>query len=222
MSAARKAALAVRSGESKYGTPVDVLDADLVQFFTDSGFMVAVLPNDVRAATTILEDVAVLVLAGGPEPVRRAEQKAQGRRQVTEVALLDTAIEHGIPVLGICRGMQVVNCHFGGTLKALLPGHGHAGTEHLVQFRPSRLATMLARHSPFAVNSYHDNAVATVGPDMRVAAMSDDGEIEAIEHTSLDVYGVMWHPERPLRSHAIARTHEDLPTHVSNPLKVAS
>ncbi len=219
MSAARKAALAVRTGESKYGTPVDVSDADLVQFFTDSGFVVAILPNEVRAATVILEGAAILVLAGGPEPVRRPGHRAEGRRQVTEVALLDLAIARGIPVLGICRGMQVINCHFDGTLKALPPGHGHAGTEHLVQLRPSRLATVLATHSPFAVNSYHDNSVATLGPDMQVAAMSDDGEIEAIEHASLHVYGVMWHPERPLGGNALAHAQKDLPIHVSNRLE---
>lgn len=222
MSAARKAALAVRSEESKYGTPVDVLDADLVRFVSDSGFVVAVLPNEVRAATAILEDADLLLLAGGPEPVCQPEHEPKGRRQVAEAALLRAAITRGIPVLGICRGMQVVSCYFGGTLKALPPGHGHAGTEHLVEMRPSRLATVLATDSTVAVNSYHDNAVATVGREMHVAAMSNDGEIEAIEHTFLEVYGVMWHPERPLGDHALADARRDPPMHANNPLVVAA
>ncbi len=198
MSTTLKVALAVRTGESEYGTPVDIFDADLVRFISDAGFVVAVLPNEVSAVGPILEDADLVVLTGGSEPVRPAGHAPTGRRQIAEAVTLNAAIAGSIPLLGICRGMQVLNCHFGGTLKALPPGHRHAGTEHMVALWPSRLATALATNPPLTVNSYHDNAVASVGTDMRVAAMSEDGEIEAIEHMSLDVYGVMWHPERLL------------------------
>ena len=222
MSAALKAALSVRSGQNRHGMPVDVFDADLVQFVSDSGFVVAVVPNEVRVATAILEGAELLVLAGGPEAVRHPGQAAQGRRQATEAALLDMAIARGIPVLGICRGMQVINCHFGGMLKALTQDHTHAGTEHVVRFRPSWLATTLAVDSPPVVNSYHDIGIATTAPDMRVVAIADDGEIEAIEHSSLDVCGVMWHPERPMSDSVFARAHRNLLLHLSGQLRLSA
>ncbi len=103
-------------------------------------------------------------------------------RDLTESWLLDHASQHKRPLLGICRGMQMM-AHWAGV--DLCPVKGHVRTRH-------RLSGEVAGE----VNSYHGFALATCPLDFEVLARSEDGEIEAIRHQSLPWEGWMWHPER--------------------------
>jgi len=108
-------------------------------------------------------------------------------RDSTESYLLSWAVSGGIPVLGICRGMQMLAVWAGITLGRK---EGHAGTCH------SLLASDINEEWPSEVNSYH-NWVVPVCPDgFLVTARSEDGTIEAIKHAELSFEGWMWHPER--------------------------
>jgi gamma-glutamyl-gamma-aminobutyrate hydrolase PuuD len=217
-----KVAISVRTGEDEYGTPVDVVASDMIQFVVDSGCVPCVVPNSTAAAAALVDDVDLVLLSGGREAVLPERNRPRNRRQATEDVLLATAVDRGIPVLGICRGMQVLNSHFGGTLKTFAPDHGHVGKLHLVHVRPSRLANALAAGNVLRVNSYHDDGIATVGRGLRVVATSSDGEVEAIEHTELDVSGVMWHPERKTRDSGFERAHQHLLVRLTRPMAAAS
>jgi len=98
-------------------------------------------------------------------------------------------MEHGWPVIGVCRGMQALNVFHGGHLAALA---GHAGTRHaLTQASPG------AFEFDREVNSYHDVGIpaAAVAPGLRILATAD-GHAEALLHERIRHLGIMWHPER--------------------------
>lgn len=146
---------------------------------------------------------ALLLPGGGDlEPWRYGQNNTASRnldptRDAAELDLLDRYLTAGRPVLGICRGMQVLNVFFGGTLLQDLPAHSQIqGRDrfHLVRTLPSRLARLYPSLS--IVNSAHHQAVDRPGHGLRIVQYAPDGIPEALEHQRLSVWGVQWHPER--------------------------
>ena len=118
-----------------------------------------------------------------------------------EFAVIDAFLAAGKPILGICRGHQILNVALGGTLIQHLPtADDHAWTEQGDRAHPvtSEEGTFLRElyGSRFSVNSAHHQAVETVGRGLIVDQYSDDGVIEALRHGTLPVFSVQWHPER--------------------------
>lgn len=174
------------------GETRDALDQRLVDFLLAGGFLPVAVPNTlyrVDALHNWLGSLApqAIVLSGGNDI---GEQAA---RDMTEGQLLDHAQAHHLPVLGLCRGMQMIGHWAGGRLK---PVTGHVRTRH-------RLSGQIVAE----VNSYHGFALADCPDDFNVLARSEDNEIEAIRHRSLPWEGWMWHPEREpvFAAHDIAR-----------------
>ena len=122
-----------------------------------------------------------------------------------QLAVVRRAVRLGTPLLGICRGHQVINVALGGTLVQHLDDEAglHRGTGSVEQLMTdhdvdlvagTRLREALVRSSAL-VRSAHHQAVGLLGEGLRVAARSRDGEVEAIEHVTAPVTGVQWHPE---------------------------
>ena len=113
-----------------------------------------------------------------------------------EFALLDAFLRQGRPVFGICRGVQLLNVYFGGTLRQQVPGHAD-GARHTVHAVPgSRIEALCG--AAFETNSWHHQAADALAPGLRCTASSPDGLAEALEHEAFPVFGVQWHPERML------------------------
>jgi putative glutamine amidotransferase len=136
---------------------------------------------------------AIGTMSGRPAAVVEAAADVAPERDVTETALLRAAIEHGWPVLGVCRGMQVLNVFHGGRLA---PVSGHAGTRHPLSLSPAPAAPQTLSFDR-EVNSFHDCGIGVdgVGPGLRVLATAV-GSVEAVAHERLPHLGIMWHPER--------------------------
>ena len=120
-----------------------------------------------------------------------------------QLTVLDRFVKAGKPVLGTCRGHQIINVYFGGTLIQHLPQsprHRRDPGASTDKAHPTRAAegSFLAQlyGTDFTVNSAHHQAVEIPGKDIEVVQWSDDGVVEAFHHTKLPVYGVQWHPER--------------------------
>lgn len=173
---------------------------------------VVLMRTDDRAAIArTLGKIDMLLLCGGEdvETARYGEVRAESRlpnltRDAWEWALLDEAVKRNLPVVGICRGEQVINVYFGGSLhqdlytdlpKSIVHGEKKKYVKHGVTFEPdSRFGKILGeREHVFA--SWHHQGVKRLAPGFRIAARAPDGFVEAIEAIDRPVAGVQFHPE---------------------------
>ncbi len=123
-------------------------------------------------------------------------------RDEAELALADAFVKAGKPVLGICRGCQLLNIYFGGTIIQDLPNAtDHRTTKerrivHNIKAKKGSIAEKLYGVE-FPVNSYHHQAVKKLGEGLRIVmTCADDGVIEGFCHKTLPVLAVQWHPEK--------------------------
>jgi putative glutamine amidotransferase len=204
------------SEQARWGAwhlPATLLPQNYADKVAAAGGAPVLLPpvSGIEAAVSGLD---ALIISGGPDidPARYGEQAGpqttviRPARDAAEVALLGAALGSGVPVLGICRGLQVMNVALGGTLIQHLPdavGHaGHSPTpgtmaEHKVTIGagPSRLATTLGAGT-ISVPTHHHQGIARLADKLTATAWAEDGTIEAIElDGAAFVVGVQWHPE---------------------------
>jgi putative glutamine amidotransferase len=168
-----------------------------------------------EAIAALLDRVDGICLPGGPDlqPSAYGEEPhpqlgpTEPRVDAVELALVRAADRRNLPILGICRGMQLLNVARGGTLHQHLPDvvgeqlehrqseHGSVITHRVDTAPHSRLRSILGGPS-LQVNSFHHQAVRTLGDDLSATAWAEDGTIEAIEDPGERlVLGVQWHAE---------------------------
>ncbi|WP_037887153.1 gamma-glutamyl-gamma-aminobutyrate hydrolase family protein [Streptomyces sp. NRRL S-87] len=172
------------------------------------GTAVLLPPDDPERAAELLTRLDGLVVAGGPDidPARYGAERdprtgaPNPARDTWELALIRAALEDGgIPLLGICRGMQALNVALGGTLVQHIDGHvkapGVMCDHRVAPVAGTRYGTLAPE--PTDVPTYHHQAVETLGRGLVVSAWADDGTVEAVELPGEQwVLGVQWHPER--------------------------
>ncbi|MFE5397051.1 gamma-glutamyl-gamma-aminobutyrate hydrolase family protein [Streptomyces sp. NPDC056568] len=185
-----------------------LLPAGYPRLVQRAGGLAVMLPPDApeRAAATVARLDAV-VIAGGPdvEPVRYGAERdprtgpPARARDTWELALIEAALEAGVPLLGVCRGMQLLNVALGGTLVQHIEGHAEAAGVfggHPVTPVPGTLYAGVVPEEVF-VPTYHHQAVDRIGTGLVPSAHAADGTVEALELPSGRgwVLGVQWHPE---------------------------
>jgi len=193
--------------------PADLLPTSYARAIETAGGVPVLLPPSApELALDAMDGVHGLLLAGGADvaPERygapRDEQTGPPRtdRDEWELALVQAALARDMPVLAICRGMQVLNVALGGELTQHLPDEVGTGLHcptvgrhgrHSVEVAPgSRLAAIIGPRSETA--TYHHQAVRTLGDGLSPTAWAEDGVVEAVELADRTwVHGVQWHPE---------------------------
>ncbi|WP_037356562.1 gamma-glutamyl-gamma-aminobutyrate hydrolase family protein [Amycolatopsis orientalis] len=211
----------IAGADARYGDRcADSFMADFATRIAAAGGLPVHLSYDTDAAG-VCEWLSAVVVTGGQDVhpaywggdtsvVRDIDPRADpmvhdAERDEYELALVRAALERRIPVLAVCRGLQVLNVALGGTLIADLPAGpvAHLSAEaaptdgtadHVVTFAPGSTAASLFGGSA-RTNSWHHQAVDRCGAGLVVTGRASDGVVEAVELPGAPVLGVQWHPE---------------------------
>lgn len=148
----------------------------------------------------------------GEEPIPSLGEVSPGRDDY-EINLVLAALNRGLPILGICRGIQVVNVALGGTLYQDLSGlagilqHYQNSRRqvagHKVRIKRDSLLYRTIGLEDLRTNSFHHQAVKAVAPGLKISAQTSDGTVEVIESEAKALLAVQWHPESMIRSQPI-------------------
>ncbi|BBC37875.1 Class I glutamine amidotransferase [Streptomyces graminofaciens] len=184
-----------------------LLPAGYPRLVQAAGGLAAMLPpDDPSYAAEAVARLDGLVIAGGPDvdPSRYGAERSPRtgppapERDAWELALIRAALDADLPLLGICRGMQLLNVALGGTLIQHIDDHvtqvGVFGRHPVKPVPGTRYAEIAAEET--AVPTYHHQAVDRLGEGLLASAYAEDGTVEAIELNGRRwVLGVQWHPE---------------------------
>tara|TARA_B100001093_G_scaffold520394_1_gene615407 strand:- start:5284 stop:5916 length:633 start_codon:yes stop_codon:yes gene_type:complete len=180
------------SNIDKYNERRDCIDQKWIELLITCGLNPILIPNNLAYVENLIEakNLSGLILTGGND-LENIGGDAIERDQV-ENFLLKHCIDNKIPVLGVCRGMQLIQNFF--NIK-LTPVTNHVDIYHKL------FVSKKSKHYSFInkltlVNSYHNFGTLSSKPPLNTAATSEDGVVMAVEHYELPIFGHMWHPER--------------------------
>lgn len=207
----RMSAASVAGGTGLAHQDIDMYFSDYAQSISSAGGVPVQLTRDADVVD-LVQLIDGLVLSGGAdidpsrygaEPHPRLGETDAGRDEF-ELALIHAARAKGIPILGICRGAQLVNVAFGGSLHQhvdISEGVGHPNwlepgntIAHDVSCSPGSVIANLVGER-VGVNSLHHQTLDRIGEGLIVTARADDGVVEAVESLSEPILAVQWHPE---------------------------
>jgi len=206
-----------RAKTGVWDVPAAFLPKVYFEAVTRAGGIAVLLPPqpvDAAVADRVLDSLDGLIITGGKDvdPARYGQEphattdEPRPDRDAWEDALLTAAIERGLPFLGICRGLQVLNVSLGGTLHQHLPdvigstrynaGYGRFSENAVEVHAGTVTGDLLDDAAALAVHSYHHQAVDELADGLVVSARSDDGTIQAVELAAVPFgVAVQWHPE---------------------------
>ena len=181
----------------KYNEKRDAISHDWVKFLEISNVFPIFIPNTLKDTKHFLKTMNLdgIILSGGDNKGDDIE------RDDTEKKIIELAIKEKIPILGICRGMQVLNDFFGGSV-LLSNNCEHVAKHHEIKLIDTNMKEIFQTEK-IKVNSFHNNLIKkeTLGHDLCIFSISEnDNTIEGFYHKNLPIVGVMWHPEREQNS----------------------
>ena len=187
----------MRETQNVYGDPIDSLEQSYSSFWHKAlNTTLIPLANTLSLKELSFDNIDLIILSGGGSvpnkyllnaKEKRIEQK---NRDLLEADLLEFALLNKIPVIGICRGMQYINCLLGGLVSNLIVSHS-TGVDH-------EIVTEIGE--AYTINSFHNDGVLIANLSNELLSIAVDKKnqslVEAFRHKSEKVLGIQWHPER--------------------------
>jgi len=176
----------------KFDERRDAISHDWIDFLQKLEILPIIIPNKLKDVDEYISTLNLdgIILSGGDNIGEFPE------RDKTEIRIIDYSTKNNIPILGVCRGMQLINEFFNGkNIKS--DNLNHVGKYHNVKVKNSNFKDMLGEE--LEVNSFHNNLIKKedVGQELEIFAESEeDSTIEGYFHKRYPIIGVMWHPER--------------------------
>jgi len=170
----------------------DSLSQEWVPLLEKLSFQPVLIPNNLSNIPDFITemDINSIILSGGDDIGKHP------LRDKTEKQIIEFAIKSRLPIFGVCRGMQILNNYFNGSLTH--NSRNHVGKRHLLALINKKFVENLGMDS-IDVNSFHNNIIneKDLGSDLNAFAIfEEDKTIEGFFHNDLPIVGVMWHPER--------------------------
>ena len=187
----------------------DCLSHDWWELLSRLGVTPVLIPNRLPSPAHFLNSTGIthLLLSSGNnlQPLPRETVNFGDfypQRDQIEMELLSIAQKKGIPVFGVCRGLQMVNRFFGGGISRNLSERLGKPKPHVTNSHPVNILTPEMKQllgPTLDVNSYHDQGIIRdqAASALEVFALSEDDIVEGAYHPDLPILGIMWHPERP-------------------------
>ena len=208
------------SSENMVSKSINRLDYPYINAITESKGIPIIIPilKNYDHIERYLDIVDGIVFTGGEdlspllfneEPIRKLGDVDMDR-DLTEMYLFEKAYERGIPILGICRGAQLINIALGGSVYQDIYsqidhviGHSYPNNlqngHHTISIEKDSLMFQIFNKEKLVVNSWHHQSINKLGRNLKITATTTDGIVEAIESTNEKfVLGLQWHPESML------------------------
>ena len=164
------------------------IDSNWVRIVSNMGLIPVLMPFGGDSAQSLLERINpdAIILTGGNDILQEGPSYCE-ERNIFELDLLHALSKTAKPVIGICRGMQIMNLYGGGTVS---PIHNHVAKDHSVTWKENL----------WTVNSFHNDGIPkdNLSNSFIIDALDEQGNVEAFHHKNLPWTGVMWHPERTI------------------------
>jgi|SRR3989338_779743 len=169
-------AVSQRSLTDTHSLSYDALELSWYDFLEACSLAPLLIPNHITQADYLINTIQVkgILLTGGNN---------QPLRDLLEKSLIEYGILHHLPIMGVCHGMQIIQSYFHVSLR---PVSNHIATEQ----------SIFIHGREKIVNSYHTIGTEETVPELEVWARAEDNVVKAIQHVSLPIIGIMWHPER--------------------------
>lgn len=166
-----------------YGERRDALDQNWAQFLMECGYVTIPCTNNIYVTMELLKniDISGIILTGGNDLSKYGGNSPE--RDNLEKYLIKYAIDKNIPLIGVCRGMQIIMDNLG---IELIEIDNHVNKNHILEYRGNNIE----------VNSFHRYGAIKSNNHIVVECISNDGVFEKIRHKTYNIHGIMWHPER--------------------------
>ena len=174
-----------------YDTYIDFIDHHWLNFFNKKKIDFTLIPNKEKLALEKIKNskkIDLIIIPGGSDLFKK--DKISKIRLNLEKLLIKYSIKKKIPLLGVCRGMQVINYYYGGKLNKV---KNHMKIKSKIYLKDS-----LFKKKIMKVKCYHTFGInkSNLGKNLKIKAVDNKSNIEMFEHKQKNIIGVMWHPER--------------------------
>lgn len=182
----------------QYPEARDCISHDWIKFLENTGYKFIFIPNNLKNLPLFLEtyNLKGFIITGGEDI------GIHPQRDKTEKKIIEYGLKENLPILGVCRGMQLINNYFGGGSRSV---KNHVKKIHSIKITDSNFSKLFKKSSAF-VNSYHTKGILSedLGKNLKSWALNGD-TIEGLTHKKMPIIGIMWHPERNKKIKTIDR-----------------